>query len=113
MWAVGCHDAGEGVELARPAAGRVDDDIGLDPAAVRLDGLDTGVADIDAQDRRPRQELDLAAREMLEVRPHDGVVMHDRVVVEHGARDRVAAAQDRQPSEGVVGDRSALRTPMR
>ena len=63
---------------------------------------------------RPGQEPDLAAREVLEVGPHDGVVVDDRVVVEDGAGDRVAAAQDRQAAERVVGgeERAADADPV-
>ena len=64
---------------------------------------DACVAANDARDRRVRHDPDARhVREMLEVGPHDRVVMDDRVVVEDRTRDRVPAAQDRQVAERLV-----------
>ena len=64
---------------------------------------DARVAGHDPRDRDAGQDPDGRAGEVLEVGPHDRVVVDDGVVVQHGPRDRIAAAEDGQMPQGVVG----------
>ena len=83
--------------------GGVHDGRCVDPAAVGLDRYHAPVVADDRLDRSVRHDPDARPGELLEMRPDHGVVVDDRVVVEDGARDRLAAAQDRQVPERVVG----------
>ncbi len=101
--------AGHPVQLARPAAGGVEDDRRLDPSLVRDHGADAARVAVDGRHGRVWMDRHTPTGEVVEVGPHDRVVMDDRVVAQHGAGDRLAALEHRQVAERLVRRQQCAR----